>query len=130
MNKIVHPQYLLPLESLETVEVVGTIRDKTDVDGVQKKESWTGENRLGWVVPIEIIRGTRMKKLPNGKELETLETEQIQVTVWAQKKPDFKSGDYVKFVGLSVGAMGGKIYFQALGIEKKDIEFDLNFEEK
>lgn len=130
MNKIVHPQYLLPLDSLESVEVVGTIRDKTDVDGVQKKESWTGENRLGWVVPIEIIRGTRMKKLPNGKELETLETEHIQVTVWAQKKPDFKAGDYVKFVDLSAGAMGGKIYFQALGVEKKDIEFDLNFEEK
>lgn len=124
---ILFPQYLLPLESLEYVEVIGDIREKVDSDSVQKTESWSGEQRKGWLVPIEVIRGTKMKTLPNGKQLETLETEQFKVTVWMHEKPDFKPGDYVNFTGLSVGAMGGNLYLQALGIEKKDIEFDLDF---
>ena len=128
MNELAIPSYLLPLEALESVEVIGNIREKTGSDEAQKRETWTGENRPGWVVPVEIIRGSRLKTLPNGKELETLETEPLNVTVWAHKKPDFDPGTYVKFVGLSVGAMGGKTYFQALGIEPKEEDFNLNFE--
>lgn len=128
MNKITFPNYLLPLEALESVEVIGDIREKVGVDEAQKRETWTGENRPGWVVPVEIIRGSRLKTLPNGKTLETLETEPLNVTVWAHKKPDFEPGAYVKFVGLSVGAVGGKTFFQALGIEQKEEEFELNFE--
>ena len=117
MNELAIPSYLLPLEALESVEVIGNIREKTGSDEAP-----------GWVVPVEIIRGSRLKTLPNGKELETLETEPLNVTVWAHKKPDFDPGTYVKFVGLSVGAMGGKTYFQALGIEPKEEDFNLNFE--
>jgi len=128
VNELVVPSYLLPLEALESVEVIGNIREKTGTEEAQKRETWTGENRLGWVVPVEIIRGSRLKTLPNGRQLETLETEALNVTVWAHKKPDFEPGAYVKFVGLSVGAMGGKTYFQALGIEQKEEDFNLNFE--
>lgn len=128
MKNISYPAYLIPLESLETVEVVGDIREKLGTDDVQKRESWTGENRLGWVVPIEFIRGTRLKTLPNGKQLESLETESINVTVWTHEKPNIGIGAYVSFEKLSVGAMNGKSYFQALGVVKKEEEFELNFE--
>lgn len=95
---------------------------------MQKRESWTGENRLGWVVPIEFIRGSRLKTLPNGKQLESLETESINVTVWTYEKPNIGIGAYVSFEKLSVGAMNGNNYFQALGVVKKEEEFELNFE--
>ena len=128
MKNISYPAYLIPLESLETVEVVGDIREKLGADNAQKRESWTGENRPGWVVPIEFIRGTRLKTLPNGKQLESLETELVNVTIWAYEKPNIGIGDYVSFEKLSVGAMNGNSYFQALGVVKKEEEFELNFE--
>lgn len=128
MKNISYPAYLIPLESLETVEVVGHIREKSGADNAQKRETWTGENRPGWVVPIEFIRGTRLKTLPNGQQLESLETELVNVTVWAYEKPNIGIGDYIAFEKLSVGAMNGKSYFQALGVVKKEEEFELNFE--
>jgi len=119
------PTYLLPLEALSTVEVLGPPREKTSEDGTPKKESWTGQNRMGWIIPVEIVRGTREKTLPTGKVLPVFDTEIFNVTVWMNEKPQVKPGEYVSFSGLAVGAMGGKIFLQALSVDSVDTDFTL-----
>lgn len=128
------PAYLYGFQDFSAVEIVGKIQEKTDNDGTQKHETWTGENRAGWVVPVELTRGVRQKRLPNGKILQTLDTETIKITVWAHEKPVFQIGDYVTFSGLAVGAFastrGAKMFFQATGIEPVAQDFSLDFEGK
>lgn len=110
------PNYLTPIESLTaSVEVVGAVREKTDSEGVQKRSPVFG-GALGWVVPVEIVRGTRTKKLPTGDELNVLDTATINVTVWNSVTPAVNTGDYVKFESLMVGAVESSLFFQALGV--------------
>ena len=110
------PNYLTPIESLTaSVEVVGAVREKTDSEGVQKRSPLFG-GALGWVVPVEIVRGTRTKKLPTGDELNVLDTATINVTVWNSVTPAVNTGDYVKFESLMVGAVESSLFFQALGV--------------
>ena len=110
------PNYLTPIESLTaSVEVVGAVREKTDSEGVQKRSPGF-DGALGWVVPVEIVRGTRTKKLPTGDELNVLDTATINVTVWNSVTPAVNTGDYVKFESLMVGAVESSLFFQALGV--------------
>lgn len=110
------PNYLTPIESLMTsVEVVGAVREKTDSEGVQKRSPVFG-GALGWVVPVEIVRGTRTKRLPSGDEVNVLDTDTVNVTVWNNATPTVQAGDYVKFESLMVGAVESSLFFQALGV--------------
>lgn len=110
------PNYLTPIESLMTsVEVVGAVREKTDSEGVQKR-SPVFDGALGWVVPVEIVRGTRTKRLPSGDELNVLDTDTVNVTVWNTTAPTVKPGDYVEFVSPMVGAVESSLFIQALGV--------------
>lgn len=109
------PSHLLPIASLvDSVEVVGDVREKTDRDGnIRRSEHF---NAPGWIVPVEIIRGTRQKHLPDGKTAEILDAFILNCTVWSAKKPAVKVGDYVEFDGLMIGAVEGNLYAQALGV--------------
>lgn len=116
MDKMNIPNYLTPIESLTaSVEVVGAVREKTDSEGVQKR-SPVFDGALGWVVPVEIVRGTRTKRLPNGDELNVLDTDTVNVTVWNNSIPSVKAGDYVAFVSPMVGAVESSLFVQALGV--------------
>lgn len=129
MQNLNYPSYLLPLDEFKAVEVIGSIREKKDRAGEIKRETWTGKSLPGWVVPIEIIRGSRKKTLPNGKMLEIMDSETVNVTLWSTEKPDLSVGDYAEFSGLMAGAVDGKIYIQALKVEKIEADFDLSLGE-
>lgn len=126
MKNFSYPNYLMPLDEFLSIEVIGDVREKKDKDGKRKSEMWTGENRLGWVIPVEVIKGSRKKKLPNGRLLEIMDTEIINVTLWSEERPDLSIGDYAAFSGLMVGAVDGKVYIQALKVEKIVTDFNLN----
>lgn len=130
MQNLNYPKYLLPLEVFSSAEVIGVIREKKDSSGEPKKETFTGENLPGWVIPVEIVRGLRKKTLPNGNVLETADSETVNVTLWSKEKPHLEMGDYVSFFDLMVGAYEGRIYVQALKVEKVSSRFDLDFGEE
>lgn len=117
------PNYLTPLVAFETVEVVQVPRPK-EHDGKQKTESFTGNNFLGWILDVEIIKGQTEKRLPNNKIMTVLDTEIITVTVWHDVIPSCRQGDYISFNDLMVGSYNNKNYFQALGITQFN-EFSL-----
>lgn len=111
------PNYLTPVAALaSSLEVVGQVREKTDNEGTQKRSPAFGGKR-GWVVPVELVRGTRQKRLPTGETMEVLETETINVTVWNDAKPAVGVGDYAVLVSPMIGAVEGSIYVQALDVE-------------
>lgn len=119
------PAYLLPLEAVKNAQVVREIREKTDANGAHKTANWNG--LPGWVVPVEIVRGTREKVMPGGQTLTVLDSAEMSITVWSRQKPAVAVGDYVSFDGLAFGAVEGAIYAQALGCSRHDEKLDLLF---
>lgn len=116
MNNIANfPSYLTPLSSLVgEVEVVGEVREKTDREGKKVISKWNG--MPGYIVPIEYVQGIKAKALPNGRSVETMNLAQANITIWGTE-PKVKTGDYVLFENLAVGAVDGKLFFQATGIK-------------
>lgn len=113
-----YPNYLLPIDAFQTVEVVREVREKTDENGNQKRAAWNG--LPGWVVPVEVIRGEREKALPNGKTVTVLDSDVINVTVWNERRPGVAVGDYVTFDGLAFGAVDSSLFVQALDCSSAD----------
>lgn len=112
------PGYLTPVAALTTAsEVVAPVREKTDADGAQKRSTAFG-GTLGWIVPLELVRGTREKRLPTGEIMEVLDTEIINVTVWNNACPAVEAGEYVVLVSPMIGAVEGSIYVQALDAKR------------
>jgi hypothetical protein len=111
------PAYLVPLTALTSpVEITGPVREKKDQDDVQKR-SQAFDNRLGWIVPVEIVRGTRQKRLPTGEVMDVLDTQALNVSVWTNARPTAQPGDYVSLVSPMIGSVEGNIFVQALGVE-------------
>lgn len=112
------PGYLTPAEALaSSMEVIAPVREKTDADGTQKRSPAFG-GKLGWIVPLELVRGTRQKRLPTGETMEVLDTETINATVWNNAHPDAEVGEYVALVSPMIGAVEGSIYVQALDVKR------------
>lgn len=125
------PSYLFPLKSLENIQVIGDVREKTDYKTAEQKTvDWFGSVLFSWTVPVEVVRGIREKVLPSGEKLTVFDTEKMNITVHTKEKPSIKNGDYVYFSDVAFGAMDGKIFIQALDVAPFDDEFLLNFEEK
>lgn len=125
------PSYLFPLKSLENIQVIGDVREKTDYKtGEQKTVDWFGSVLFSWTVSVEVVRGIREKVLPSGEKLTVFDTEKMNITVHRKEKPSIENGDYVYFSDVAFGAMEGKIFIQALDVTRLDDEFLLNFEEK
>lgn len=111
------PAYLTPLTALTSpVEITGPVREKKDQEDVQKR-SQAFDNRLGWIVPVEIVRGTRQKRLPTGEVMDVLDTQALNVSVWTNARPTAQPGDYVSLVKPMIGSVEGNIFVQALGVE-------------
>ena len=111
------PNYLLPLTALTSpMEITGPVREKKDQDD-QQKRSPAFDDRLGWIVPVELVRGTRQKRLPTGEVMEVLDTQSLNVTVWSNSRPKGQPGDYVSLVSPMIGSVEGTIFVQALGVE-------------
>lgn len=112
------PNYLTPTAALaSSMEVIAPVREKTDADGTQKR-STAFDGKLGWIVPLELVRGTRQKRLPTGETMEVLDTETINLTVWNNARPDVEVGEYVALVSPMIGAVEGSIYVQALDVKR------------
>lgn len=110
------PNYLTPIAALTaSMEVIAPVREKTDAEGTQKR-STAFDGKLGWIVPLELVRGTREKRLPTGEIMEVLDTERINATIWNNAKPVAEPGEYVALVSPMVGAVEGNIYVQALDV--------------
>lgn len=112
------PNYLTPTAALASaMEVIAPVREKTDSDGTQKR-SPAFDGKLGWIVPLELVRGTREKRLPTGEIMEVLDTERINATVWNNGRPDVEVGEYVALASPMIGAVEGSIYVQALDVNR------------
>lgn len=110
------PNYLTPVAALTApMEVIAPVREKTDADGTQKRSTAFG-GKLGWIVPLELVRGTREKRLLSGEIMEVLDTETINATIWNSARPDAEVGDYVVLVSPMIGAVEGNSYVQALDV--------------
>lgn len=119
MMNINVPNYLTPVDALTSgVEVVGEVREKTDQEGHQRVSPAFGV--MGWIVPVEVIRGQRTKSLPGGEEMAVLDTDTLNITVWSAAKPAARVGEYVALKAPMIGAVDGSIYVQALGVEPAD----------
>lgn len=111
------PAYLTPLTALTSpVEITGPVREKKDQEDVQKRSPAFGD-KLGWIVPVEIVRGTRQKRLPTGEVMDVLDTQALNVSVWTNARPTAQPGDYVSLVSPMIGSVEGNIFVQALGVE-------------
>lgn len=112
------PNYLTPMAALaSSMEVIAPVREKTDADGTQKR-STAFDGKLGWIVPLELVRGTRQKRLPTGETMEVLDTETINVTVWNNARPDVEVGEYVVLVSPMIGSVDSNLFYQALNVER------------
>lgn len=112
------PGYLTPMAALaSSMEVIAPVREKTDADGTQKRSTAFG-GKLGWIVPLELVRGTRQKRLPTGEMMEVLDTETINATVWNNARPDVEVGEYVVLVSPMIGAVDSNLFCQALDVER------------
>lgn len=119
------PNYLTPLEAFTApMEITGPVREKKDQDGVQKR-SQAFDNRLGWIVPVEVVRGTRQKRLPTGEMMDVLDTETINVSVWNNVAPQAQPGDYVSLVSPMIGSVEGNIFVQALDVKAVEADDEL-----
>lgn len=108
------PNYLTPVAALTApMEVIAPVREKTDADGTQKRSTAFG-GKLGWIVPLELVRGTRQKKLPSGEVMEVLDSETINATIWNNARPNVEPGEYVALVSPMVGSVEGNLFIQAL----------------
>lgn len=117
------PSHLTPLELLAgAVEVLADPREKTGENGEIKRSK--DFNAAGWIVPVELVRGTRTKALPDGRTATVLDTEQLNITVWSDSRPLVSPGMYVRLVSPMVGAFNGSIYVQCLGIVAADENSD------
>jgi hypothetical protein len=113
------PSHLTPVSLITgAVEVMADPREKTDSNGDIKRSK--DFNAAGWIVPVEVVRGTRTKALPDGREVSVLDTEPINITVWSDSRPLVSAGMYVRLIEPMIGAFNGSIYVQCLGVE--DIE--------
>lgn len=113
------PSHLTPVSLITgAVEVMADPREKTDSNGDIKRSK--DFNAAGWIVPVEVVRGTRTKALPDGREVSVLDTETINITVWSDSRPLVSTGMYVRLIEPMIGAFNGSIYVQCLGVE--DIE--------
>jgi len=113
------PSHLTPVSLLTgAVEVMADPREKTDSNGDIKRSK--DFNAAGWIVPVEVVRGTRTKALPDGREVSVLDSETINATVWSDSRPLVSAGMYVRLIEPMIGAFNGSIYVQCLGVE--DVE--------
>lgn len=113
------PSHLTPVSLLTgAVEVMADPREKTDSNGDIKRSK--DFNAAGWIVPVEVVRGTRTKALPDGREVSVLDSETINITVWSDSRPLVSAGMYVRLIEPMIGAFNGSIYVQCLGVE--DVE--------
>lgn len=111
------PNYLTPLAAFTSpMEITGPVREKKDQEDVQKR-SPAFDERLGWIVPVEIVRGTRQKRLPTGEVMDVLDTEALNITVWNNARPTAQPGDYVSLVKPMIGSVEGTIFVQALDVK-------------
>lgn len=111
------PSHLIPVNVYHSpMEVVGEVREKRDQEGAQKRSGHF--DALGWVVPVEVVRGTRQKPLPDGSTATVLDVDRLNVTVWSNTTPRAMVGSYVEFISPMIGAMDGNIYVQALGVNE------------
>lgn len=111
------PNYLTPLTALTTpMEITGPVREKKDQEDVQKR-SQVFDNRLGWIVPVEIVRGTRQKRLPTGEVMDVLDTQALNITVWNNAAPQAQPGTYISLVKPMIGSVEGTIFVQALDVK-------------
>lgn len=119
------PNYLTPLMALTSpMEITGPVREKKDQEDVQKR-SQAFDNRLGWIVPVEIVRGTRQKRLPTGEVMEVLDTQALNVSVWNNAAPPVQPGDYVSLVKPMIGSVEGNIFVQALDVKAVEADDEL-----
>jgi hypothetical protein len=111
------PNYLTPLAAFTSpMEITGPVREKKDQEDVQKR-SPAFDERLGWIVPVEVVRGTRQKRLPTGEVMDVLDTEALNITVWNNAAPRVQPGDYVSLVKPMIGSVEGTIFVQALDVK-------------
>lgn len=109
------PNHLTEVNSYTSpVEVVGETREKRDEEGKQKRSPYF--DALGWVVPVEVVRGTRQKPMLDGSTATVLDIERVNVTIWNNDTPRAEVGSYVNLISPMIGAVDGSIYVQALGI--------------
>lgn len=119
------PTYLTPLTALTSpMEITGPVREKKDQDD-QQKRSPAFDERLGWIVPVELVRGTRQKRLPTGEVMEVLDTQSLNVTVWSNSRPKGQPGDYVSLVKPMIGSVEGNIFVQALDVKAVEADDEL-----
>lgn len=122
MAGIAVPAYMVPAGILATepVEVTRGPELKLVGEGDQKnpKVNANFPGRFGYAMAVEVVRGAKQKKLPNGKAVEVAMLDEINVTVWAESAPEVAPGDYVRLHGVMVGAVDGTAYVQALGVAK------------
>lgn len=119
------PAYLTPLTALTSpVEITGPVREKKDQEDVQKRSPAFGD-KLGWIVPVEIVRGTRQKRLPTGEVMEVLDTQALNVSVWNNAAPPVQPGDYVSLVKPMIGSVEGNIFVQALDVKAVEADDEL-----
>lgn len=111
------PNYLTPLAAFTSpMEITGPVREKKDQEDMQKR-SPAFDERLGWIVPVEVVRGTRQKRLPTGEVMDVLDTEALNITVWNNAAPRVQPGDYVSLVKPMIGSVEGTIFVQALDVK-------------
>lgn len=116
MNNKNIPNYLTPVDLLcGPVEVLADPREKTDENGEVKRSK--DFEAPGWIVPVELIRGTRTKVFPDGTTATVVDDEQINITVWSENRPLVSPGMYVRLVAPMIGGFKGSIFVQCLGLD-------------
>lgn len=128
MASIPVPAYMVPASilAMDAVEVTRGPKMKTEGKDENKKPK-TNDNfpgRVAYTMAVEVIRGTKQKTLEDGQKPVVPILDEISVTVWAERAPEVRPGDYVRLQGVMVGAVTNEgdrdavLYVQALGVSK------------
>ena len=122
-KNMIIPNYLTPVGDKGLTGALELIKApvlKTDEDGAPKT-STSFPGRTPYVVSLELIRGIRTKRLPNGESVDLPDTQQLNATLWMEGvAPDYQVGDYVVLDTPMVGAFNGSIFVNALGLKGVD----------
>lgn len=123
INNFVIPSYLLDVSLLtKPVQVVAQPQVKKNEDG-SPKTSAAFPNRLGYSVPVEIVKGYREKVMPSGEKVTVPDFLHITITVWSDTPLDgIKPDDYVVMDRPMVGAVNGSLFYQCLGLLPADLD--------
>ena len=116
MSRMAVPPYLVPASVLASEPVEVTRAPELVLVDEKPKVNANFPGCQAYRMAVEVVRGSKQKRLLDGSTVEVALLDEIAVTVWTATAPSVQVGQYVRLAGVMVGAVEGSTYVQATGV--------------